>query len=67
MNEDYESFYCFRPLTGSRASEQVGGIVTKMVHGRFRPLAGSKVSELEKASGAMLEQAFSSPLEEKGI
>ena len=36
---------CFRPLTGSRASEQVGGIVTKMVHGRFRPLTGSKVSE----------------------
>gem|GEM_PF-5904085 len=41
---------CFRPLTGSRASEQVGGIVTKMVHGRFRPLTGSKVSEPDTKS-----------------
>ena len=62
MNEDYESFYCFRPLTGSRASEQVGGIVTKMVNGRFRPLPGSKASEQSWADiYLVLDKTFPSP------
>ncbi len=57
---------CFRPLPGSKVSEQTMAI-TFAIFWSFRPLSGSKVSKQYKELVKTDEGGFPSPHGEKGI